>query len=116
MSLFPEDFYNNKKIKFHYLICDAPGINELSGINSKKFQRIMANHMLYHIEDSERKSLLSVVNDMLTDDGKFVASTILIIASGFSFLTYELVTLSSEVNGDIEYAPGRSTATSSSPA
>lgn len=71
-----KDFYNNKKIKFHYLICDAPSINELSEMNSKKFQRIMANHMLYHIEDSERRSLLSVVNDMLTDDGKFVASTI----------------------------------------
>lgn len=71
-----KDFYNNKKIKFHYFICDASNIDELSEINSKKFHRIMANHMLYHIEDSERKTLLSVANDMLTDDGKFIASTI----------------------------------------
>ena len=71
-----KDFYANKKIKFHYHICDASNINELSEINSKKFQRIMANHMLYHIEDSDRKSLLRAVNDMLTDDGKFIASTI----------------------------------------
>ncbi len=71
-----KNFYANKKIKFHYHICDASNINELSEINSKKFQRIMANHMLYHIEDSDRKSLLRAVNDMLTDDGKFIASTI----------------------------------------
>lgn len=71
-----KDFYNNKKIKFHYFICDAPNIIELPQINSKKFHRIMANHMLFHIEDSERKTLLSVANDMLTDDGKFIASTI----------------------------------------
>lgn len=71
-----QDFYNNKKIKFHYLICDAPNINELPELNSKKFQRIMANHMLYHIEGPERKTLLRVANDMLTDDGKFIASTI----------------------------------------
>ena len=32
------------------------------------------------------------------------------MASGFSFLTKVLVTLSSEVKGDIEYAPGKSTA------
>ena len=43
---------------------------------------------------------------------RFVASTILIITSGLSCLTYELVIDSSLVNGDIEYAPGRSTATS----
>ena len=71
-----KDFYNNKKIKFHYFICDAPSIIELPQINSIMFHRIMANHMLYHIEDSERKTLLSVANDMLTDDGKFIASTI----------------------------------------
>ena len=41
---------------------------------------------------------------------KLSASTIFIITSGVSFLTYELVTPSSLVNGDIEYAPGRSTA------
>lgn len=71
-----KDFYANKRIKFHYHICDASNINELSDINSKKFQRIMANHMLYHIEDSDRKLLLGAVNGMLTDDGKFIASTI----------------------------------------
>ena len=46
---------------------------------------------------------------------KLVASTIFIITSGFSFLTYELVILSSDVNGLIEYAPGKSTAIKSSP-
>ena len=45
---------------------------------------------------------------------RFVASTIFTMASGFSCLTNPLVILSSGVNGDIEYAPGRSTATSSS--
>ena len=33
---------------------------------------------------------------------RFVASTILMITSGFSFLTYPLVMLSSDVKGDIE--------------
>ena len=32
--------------------------------------------MLYHIDDSDRKLLLGAVNAMLTDDGKFIASTI----------------------------------------
>lgn len=71
-----KDFYTDKNIKFHYHICDASNINELSEINSKKFHRIMANHMLYHIDDSNRKLLLGSVNVMLTDDGKFIASTI----------------------------------------
>lgn len=71
-----KDFYANKRIKFHYHICDASSINELSDIISKKYHRIMANHMLYHIDDSDRKLLLGAVNAMLTDDGKFIASTI----------------------------------------
>ena len=71
-----KDFYTDKNIKFHYHICDASNINKLSEINSKKFHRIMANHMLYHIDDSNRKLLLGSVNVMLTDDGKFIASTI----------------------------------------
>ena len=71
-----KDFYTDKSIKFHYHICDASNINKLSEINSKKFHRIMANHMLYHIDDSDRKLLLGYVNAMLTDDGKFIASTI----------------------------------------
>lgn len=32
--------------------------------------------MLYHIEDSERKKLLEIISNMLSDDGKFIASTI----------------------------------------
>lgn len=71
-----KDFYANKKIKFHYHSCDASSINELSEIKSQKYHRIMANHMLYHIEDSDRKILLGTINGMLTDDGKFIASTI----------------------------------------
>lgn len=71
-----KDFYTDKNIKFHYHICDASNINKLSEINSKKFHRIMANHMLYHIDDLDRKLLLGYVNAMLTDDGKFIASTI----------------------------------------
>lgn len=71
-----KDFYTDKNIKFHYHICDASNINKLSEINSKKFHRIMANHMLYHIDDSDRKLLLGYVKAMLTDDGKFIASTI----------------------------------------
>ena len=71
-----KDFYTDKNIKFYYHICDASNINELSEINSKKFHWIMANHMLYHIDDSDRKLLLGAVNAMLTDDGKFIASTI----------------------------------------
>ena len=45
---------------------------------------------------------------------RLVASTILIMASKFALLIYVLVTLSSDVNGDIEYAPGKSTAITSS--
>ena len=46
---------------------------------------------------------------------KLVASTMLTITSTFSLRIYSLVTLSSEVKGDIEYAPGRSTAIRSWP-
>lgn len=71
-----QDFYAKKKIDFHYIICDAAGINELPELKLKKYQRIMANHMLYHMEENERKILLRDANNMLTDDGKFIASTI----------------------------------------
>ena len=71
-----KDFYANKGIKFHYHTGDASKINELSDINTVKFQRIMANHMLFHIEDSARKILLGAIKGMLTDDGLFIASTV----------------------------------------
>ena len=54
-----------------------------------------------------------VVKNKLRD--RLVASTMLTIASGCSSRTYSLVMLSSGVNGDMEYAPGRSTAVTSLP-
>ena len=76
LILNEKDYYEKKKITFNYLVCDATAINKLSEISTRKFQRILANHMLYHIEDSERKKLLEIICNMLSDDGKFIASTI----------------------------------------
>lgn len=96
LHLAEQNFYNDRKIKFHYIIGNASNINELKELNSKKFQRIMANHMLYHIEDTERKALFRAANNMLTDDGKFIASTI-----GKNHMR-EIFELASEYNKNIK--------------
>lgn len=76
LLLSERDYYSNKNIKFHYEVCDAVKVGELKEIESIKFQRIMCNHMLYHIEDSDRKKLFAKVREMLAKDGSFIASTI----------------------------------------
>lgn len=93
------DYYNSKKIRLHYIIGNASDISWLSELDSKKFQRIMANHMLYHIGETERKILFAAADDMLTDDGKFIASTI-----GNNHMK-EIFELAGEYNKNIK-APG----------
>lgn len=40
------------------------------------FDRIMANHMLYHINKESRHDLYQKINDLLTEDGRFSCSLI----------------------------------------
>ncbi len=40
------------------------------------FDRVLANHMLYHIPDPERPAVLKKLSGLLKADGKFVASTV----------------------------------------
>ncbi|MBR3645832.1 MAG: MerR family transcriptional regulator [Lachnospiraceae bacterium] len=70
------DFYESRKITFHYCVCEATQIDSIKEINDIQFERIMANHMLYHVEDSDRKKLFMIVKNKLTKDGRFIASTI----------------------------------------
>lgn len=69
-------YFENKKIVFHYLVCNANEIGEVQQIKTMKFHRILANHMLYHIDDFGRKSFFAMAKHMMVEDGKFVASTI----------------------------------------
>ncbi|MCR5737291.1 MAG: MerR family transcriptional regulator [Eubacterium sp.] len=70
------DLFEKKQIQFSYLVGDATKLGELEALRGRRFQRIFANHMLYHIEDSERKNFFITVKEMLEEDGKLIASTI----------------------------------------
>lgn len=74
--LCEQEYYKKKKINFHYIVCDAQKVGEVPELNLKKYDLIMANHMLYHIEDLHRKRLLASLAKILADGGKFIASTI----------------------------------------
>lgn len=79
--------FARKNIRFVYAVKDA---NDFSVENlftedceagkfvtgNDKFDRIIANHMLYHVSDKNRPALLKYCAELLTDDGMFAASTI----------------------------------------
>ena len=65
-------FYKKKNIEFVYLQKDA----ERFGVIEGSFDRIIANHMLYHISNDSRKELLENCKDMLRAGGMFYASTV----------------------------------------
>ena len=64
--------YKKKNIEFVYLQKDAEHFERIEG----NFDRIIANHMLYHISNDSRKELLETCKDMLKEDGMFYASTV----------------------------------------
>lgn len=66
------EFYRKRNIEFVYLQKDAEHFEFMDGT----FDRIIANHMLYHISDDSRKKLLETCKDMLREDGMFYASTV----------------------------------------
>ncbi len=83
-------FYNSKNINFHYFVCDAAQLRSNREIEAIKYQRIFANHMLYHLDDNTRKTLYESSVAMLADGGKFIAST---IGSGHMKEIFELAKL-----------------------
>ena len=70
------DFFDSSNIKFYYFVCEAAEIDNLKELKMKKFHRIMANHMLYHLDNRDRKRFFEIVNMLMVDDGMFIASTI----------------------------------------
>lgn len=66
-----EALFNRQGISFIYQIMDATQIKEES-----TYDRIMANHMLYHIEEHSRPEVIKTLSLLLKQDGKFIASTI----------------------------------------
>ena len=64
--------YKKKNIKFVYIQKDA----EHFELAEENFDRIIANHMLYHISNDSRKELLETCKVMLKEDGMFYASTV----------------------------------------
>ena len=66
-----EESFARRKIQFTYQEMNANALS-LEG----NYDRVMANHMLYHISDSERPVLLERMGNMLAEDGRFLASTV----------------------------------------
>lgn len=61
---------NKKKIIFEFIQMDASSIM----IRNAVFDRVIANHMLYHVED--RDNLLLRCKSLLKRSGKFICSTV----------------------------------------
>ncbi len=64
--------FQEKKITFTFYQRNA----EQFQIEETQFDRIIANHMLYHVSNDHRPQLLQTCNNLLKDDGLFFASTI----------------------------------------
>lgn len=70
ISTYKNDF-ERRNVQFIYQEMDATNLS----INGT-YDRVMANHMLYHIADDERDCLIKRMAELTKDDGKFFASTI----------------------------------------
>ena len=66
------DYIKNNNTEFIYMKKDA----ECFEIEESGFDRVIANHMLYHISSSARDTLLKYCANIMKSDGMFVASTI----------------------------------------
>ena len=67
-----EHVFRDKNIHFTFLKMDAEEFH----IEEDQFDRIIANHMLYHVSNENREKLLKTCVTLLKDDGIFYASTI----------------------------------------
>lgn len=64
--------FSEKNITFTYYQIDA----EKFEIEEKEFDRVIANHMLYHVSNKSRPELFQKISLLLKDSGMFYASTV----------------------------------------
>lgn len=65
-------FLKKRNIQFIFLQKDAENFH----IEEENFDRIIANHMLYHVTNEKRYKLLQTCENLLKNDGMFYASTV----------------------------------------
>ena len=66
------EVYEAKRVQFSFLQRDAENFQ----IEEDEFDRIIANHMLYHVSNEKRGELLRKCAILLKKDGMFYASTV----------------------------------------
>lgn len=66
------EFYKENNIQFIFLQKDAENFN----FEENGFDRIIANHMLYHVSNEKRYQLLETCERLLKKEGMFYASTV----------------------------------------
>lgn len=82
-----EECFAQKNIRFVYAVKDANDFSVADLVTEElatekfvaedgKFDRIIANHMLYHVSDKSRPTLLKYCASLLTENGMFAATTI----------------------------------------
>lgn len=67
-----EQLYKEKNIQFVFLQKDAENFE----VEENNFDRIIANHMLYHVSNESRNDLLKTCESLLKKTGMFYASTV----------------------------------------
>ena len=77
-----EAYFKRKNIHFEYAVKDANDFSVKDWVGEKLskeeggFDRVIANHMLYHVSDKQRPNLLQYCSKLLSMNGMFAASTI----------------------------------------
>ena len=66
------EVYEAKRVQFSFLQRDAENFQ----IEEDEFDRVIANHMLYHVSNEKRGELLRKCAILLKKDGMFYASTV----------------------------------------
>jgi len=67
-----KEYFAKKNIKFQFLVKDAEDFT----VDESSYDRILANHMLYHISNDHRPIFLKKCKELLTEGGMFCASTV----------------------------------------
>jgi len=67
-----ESYLKEHDITIEYAIRDAENLQ----VDEKGFDRIIANHMLYHVSDEKRPQLIQTCAGLLKEEGMFYASTV----------------------------------------
>jgi DNA-binding transcriptional MerR regulator len=67
-----DEYFKSKNILFTFMIKDA----EFFSLDEINFDRIIANHMLYHVSNEKRYSFLKICEKLLKNDGMFFATTV----------------------------------------